>query len=175
LCNGESFEFLVYDSGTKSSGIVSGVLDLSEVPEMFLPSLKSSKLYFFYYTSQFRILGLPKLTIRIAIVAERIFDYFLMAYTNALRAFGDRSLKKASQSKHKRQSTDGWIDALAKAECARYICREGATLARGLKYTEAEEYAAKGIRELKERLVVTAFNRGLVTDSYLAWQKYHGQ
>jgi hypothetical protein len=90
------------------------------------------------------------------LAAEHIFDYFLMAYTNALRAFGNRSQKKTSQSKHKQQSTEGWIDALAKVEHARFLCRKGAALARGLKYPEAEESAAMGVRELSERLVTTS-------------------
>ena len=46
LCDGEKFEFLVYDSGIKSvyaSGGVIGVLDVRNSPELFIPSLKRSK------------------------------------------------------------------------------------------------------------------------------------
>ena len=46
LCDGEKFEFLVYDSGVKSvysSQMVTGVLDLADSPELLAPSLKKSK------------------------------------------------------------------------------------------------------------------------------------
>ena len=46
LCDGERFEFLVYDSGIKSiyaSGRVTGVLDMRNNPELLVPSLKQSK------------------------------------------------------------------------------------------------------------------------------------
>ena len=50
LCDGERFEFLVYDSGIKSiyaSGRVTGVLDMRNNPELLVPSLKQSKLIIF--------------------------------------------------------------------------------------------------------------------------------
>jgi hypothetical protein len=46
LCDGEKFEFLVYDSGIKSiytSGQVMGVLDVRREPDLLIPSLKKSK------------------------------------------------------------------------------------------------------------------------------------
>jgi len=46
LCDGEKFEFLVYDSGVKSiysSDMVTGVLDLADHPNFLVPSLKRSK------------------------------------------------------------------------------------------------------------------------------------
>ena len=46
LCDGERFEFLVYDSGTQSiysSRMVTGVLDLEDKPDLLVPSLKQSK------------------------------------------------------------------------------------------------------------------------------------
>ena len=46
LCDGEKFEFLVYDSGVKSvysSDMVTGVLDLADRPKLLAPSLKMSK------------------------------------------------------------------------------------------------------------------------------------
>ncbi|KAI9760483.1 MAG: hypothetical protein M1840_002411 [Geoglossum simile] len=144
LCNGLSFEYLVYDSGTKSiysSGMVTGVLDLHGKPELFLPSLKET--------------------------TERIFDYFLMAYTNAIRAFGDQSQKTASQSKRKRQSTDSWMDALAGVEHAHYLCREGTTLARESKYFEAEEYAIKGISKLRESVAKVPKLPRVATEPYV--------
>ena len=46
LCNGEKFEFLVYDSVIKSvysSRMATGVLDLPDSPELLAPSLKRGK------------------------------------------------------------------------------------------------------------------------------------
>jgi hypothetical protein len=46
LCDGEKFEFLVYDSGVKSvyaSQMATGVLDLPDNPELLTPSLKRGK------------------------------------------------------------------------------------------------------------------------------------
>ena len=46
LCDGEKFEFLVYDSGIKSiyaSGRVAGVSDIRNEPELLIVSLKKSK------------------------------------------------------------------------------------------------------------------------------------
>ena len=46
LCDGEKFDFLVYDSGIKSiysSGMATGVSDIRNKPDLFLPSLKQSK------------------------------------------------------------------------------------------------------------------------------------
>ena len=46
LCDGENFEFLVYDSGIESiyaSERATGVLDLRNEPKRLIPSLKMSK------------------------------------------------------------------------------------------------------------------------------------
>ena len=46
LCDGEKFEFLVYDSVIKSvysSGMATGVMDFSNRPKFLAPSLKESK------------------------------------------------------------------------------------------------------------------------------------
>jgi hypothetical protein len=46
LCDGEKFEFLIYDSGIKSiysSGVATGVLDFRNEPDLLIPSLKRSK------------------------------------------------------------------------------------------------------------------------------------
>jgi len=46
LCDGEKFEFLVYDSGIKSiysSGMATGVSDIRNEPDLLVPSLKKSK------------------------------------------------------------------------------------------------------------------------------------
>ena len=86
---------------------------------------------------------------------EYIFDYFLMAYINGLRSFGHKSELKAARSRSKkRESTDRWMEALAKAERAHFLCREAAALAQRTMFEKAEENATRGINELKERLVV---------------------
>ena len=46
LCDGEKFEFLVYDSGIKYiyfSGMATGVSDIRNEPDLLLPLLKKSK------------------------------------------------------------------------------------------------------------------------------------
>jgi hypothetical protein len=85
-----------------------------------------------------------------------------MAFINGLRSFGHRSELNA-QSK-KRESTDEWRDALARAERAHWLCREAAKLALEGKIDEADECAARGIDELKERLVSTLLIGYLITD-----------
>jgi hypothetical protein len=82
-----------------------------------------------------------------------------MGYINGLRSFGHRSELVAKRSRtKKRESTDKWIDALARAERAHWLCRKAAELAREGKEEEAEECATRGINELKERLVSTQFS-----------------
>ena len=131
LCDGEKFEFLVYDSGSQSvysSGTAAVVIDQDTKPLLFLSSLKET--------------------------TEYIFDYFLMAYINGLRSFGHGSELKAAKSKtKKRKSTEKWMDALAKAEYAHLLCREAAELARQERFEEAEETATKGIAELEESVL----------------------
>jgi hypothetical protein len=46
LCDGWSFQFLVYDSGSKSvysSGTVTGLVDRANKPQLFALSIKESK------------------------------------------------------------------------------------------------------------------------------------
>jgi len=128
LCDGTLFDFLVYDTGCKSvfaSTMVTGLVDQSSEPDLFLSSLKRT--------------------------AEYIFDYFLMGYINGLRSFVNSSELAAAQSKSKkRKSTEIWLDALARAENAHLLCREAAELARGGMYEEAEDTAVRGITELNE-------------------------
>jgi len=79
-----------------------------------------------------------------------------MAYINGLRSFGHKSELPALRSKSKkRKSTGKWMDALARAEHAHWLCRKAAELGRENKYKEAEESAIRGINELKERSVST--------------------
>jgi hypothetical protein len=120
------------------------VIDAEGEPNFFVSSLKRSKV------------AKPLLfnTTNFLLATEYIFDYFLMAYINGLRSFGHKSMLTAAQSKSKkRKSTEKWMDALAKAEHAHLLCREAAALAHRGMVKEAEESAAAGISELKERLV----------------------
>jgi hypothetical protein len=79
-----------------------------------------------------------------------------MGYINGLRSFGHRSKLAAKRSRtKKRESTEKWVDALARAKRAHWLCRKAAELAHEGKVEEAEEYATRGIDELKERLVST--------------------
>jgi len=50
------------------------------------------------------------------------------------------------------------MDALARAERAHWLCRKAAELGSEGKVEEAEEYATRGIDELKERSVSTQFS-----------------
>jgi hypothetical protein len=81
-----------------------------------------------------------------------------MGYINGLRSFGHKSELAAKRSRtKKRESTEKWMDALARAERAHWLCRRAAELAREGRIREAEEYATRGIDELKERSVSTQF------------------
>ena len=80
-----------------------------------------------------------------------------MGYINGLRSFGHKSELAAQRTKN-RESTSKWMDALARAERAHWLCRKAAELAREGKGEEAEEYATRGIDELKERLVSPQFS-----------------
>jgi hypothetical protein len=131
LCDGERFEFMVYDSGSKhvySSGVVTGLVDRVGKPQLFALSIKET--------------------------TEYIFDYFLMAYINGLRSFGHKSNLAADRSKSKkRASTEKWMDALARAEQAHLLVRKAAVLANKGDVQEAEEHAARGVSELMESVV----------------------
>jgi hypothetical protein len=82
-----------------------------------------------------------------------------MAYINGLRSFGHKSrLAAARQKSKKRESTEKWEDALARAERALLLCREAARLGSEKNFEEAEESATRGINELKERLVPPLFS-----------------
>jgi hypothetical protein len=132
LCDGERFEFIVYDSGSKhvySSGIVTGLVDRVGKPQIFALSIKET--------------------------TEYLFDYFLMAYINGLRSFGHKSNLAANRSKSKkRASTEEWMNALARAEQAHLLVRKAAVLASKGDVQEAEKLAARGVGELMESVVV---------------------
>jgi len=83
-----------------------------------------------------------------------------MAYINGLRSFGRNSELAAKRTKsQKRESTDKWMDALATAERAHWLCRKAAKLASEGELREADECATRGISELKERSVSAQFSR----------------
>jgi hypothetical protein len=78
-----------------------------------------------------------------------------MGFINGLCSFGHQSELVAAWSiQKKRDSTERWVDALAKAEYAHGLCREAALLTQREMFEEAEECATRGINALKERLVV---------------------
>ena len=69
LCNEDRFEFLVYESSSKcvySSGIVAGLVDRTDLPHLFLLSIKSTK---------------------------KSSDYFIMDNVNSLGQWVDRIQK----------------------------------------------------------------------------------
>ena len=82
-----------------------------------------------------------------------------MGYINGLRSFGHKSELAAKRSRTKNgESTGKWMDALARAERAHWLCRKAAELGSEGKVEEAEEYATRGLDELKERSVSTQFS-----------------
>ncbi|OJD11012.1 hypothetical protein AJ78_08130 [Emergomyces pasteurianus Ep9510] len=128
LCDGYGFEFFVYDSADKSvysSGITAGIY-----PQM-------------HDAEDYMIASIKRIT-------EYLFDWFLIAYINGIRAFGDRSSKR-SQIK-KRLSTEKWQNSLALAEKAHWMLREGAVAAtpEQKKFGDAEQMAEIGVELLKQ-------------------------
>jgi len=82
-----------------------------------------------------------------------------MGYINGLRSFGHKSELAAKRSRTKKcESTSKWMDALARAERAHWLCRKAAELGHQGKGEEAEQYAIRGIDELKERSVSIRFS-----------------
>jgi hypothetical protein len=65
------------------------------------------------------------------------------------------SVIKSIYASEMSESTGKWMDALARAERAHWLCRKAAELAREGKIKEAEECATRGIDELKERSVLS--------------------
>ena len=120
LCDGEKFEYLVYDSVTKSvysSGVTMGVVDIGNKPEFLIPTLRDSKV----------VNRLPPFnTDSFLLATEYIFDYFLMGYINGLRSFGHKSELAAKRSRTKKRKSTGKMDALARAERAHSLCRKAA-------------------------------------------------
>ena len=75
-----------------------------------------------------------------------------MAYVNGIRSLGHRSLNRSRI--RCRLSTEKWTAALASAERAHWLLREGARAARDGQYDEAERMASDGVDQLKLRSVV---------------------
>jgi len=61
-----------------------------------------------------------------------------MAYINGLRSFGNNSALAAKQMKRKRESAGKWVDALAAAGRAHWLCRKAAELACKGKYESVD-------------------------------------
>src|SRR5436853_120071 len=97
-----------------------GVVDIGNKPEFLIPTLRDSKV----------VNPLPPFnTDSFLLATEYIFDYFLMGYINGLRSFGHRSelaAKRSRTKKRERESTGKWMDALARAERAHWLCRKAA-------------------------------------------------
>jgi hypothetical protein len=82
-----------------------------------------------------------------------------MGYINGLRSFSYKSELAAERSQIKKcEFIEKWMDALARAERTHWLCRKASELGSEGKVEEAEEYAVRGIDELKERSVFTQFS-----------------
>ncbi|KAL1965980.1 hypothetical protein VTN77DRAFT_4920 [Rasamsonia byssochlamydoides] len=142
LCDGNNFEYFVYDSGDKriyTSGRVTGIIsDEQQSTAEFLYSTKKT--------------------------TEYLFDWFIMAYINGIRALGDRS---SSRSKvKKRSSTEKWASALTRAENAHWLLREAAKAAQEGHFKESETMASNGVEQLKlsvSELLRQLYNTGFDT------------
>lgn len=88
------------------------------------------------------------------LATEYLFDWFIMAYINGIRAFGDRS-SRCSQVK-KSLSTERWQHSVALAEKAHWMLREGAVAAtpEQKRFEDAESMAERGVELLKQRFVI---------------------
>ncbi|KAL4878022.1 hypothetical protein BJY04DRAFT_196918 [Aspergillus karnatakaensis] len=128
LCDGEHFRFFVMDSAEKvifSSGGMAGVPIEPETKTRLLAAIKKT--------------------------TERLFDWFLMAYINGIRAFSHRS---TCQSRvRKRDSTDQWSTALSDAERALRLLREADSLADSREWRDAESTAAEGVLFLRKSVL----------------------
>ncbi|PGH12100.1 hypothetical protein AJ79_04499 [Helicocarpus griseus UAMH5409] len=130
LCDGNNFIFFVYDSVDRvvhTSGWVRGIMcdTLGDKTDLLL-SLKRT--------------------------SEYLFDFFIMAYVNALRAFEERSSQRSKLTNKKRLSTEKWEQSLPAAENARWVLREAAVFANNRKYLAAEELAERGVALLRKSL-----------------------
>lgn len=125
LCDGNNFEFLVYDSADKaiySSGRMTGIVadERGDHVDLLISTKKT---------------------------CEYLFDWFVMGYINSLQSFGHVSLKGSRVTK--RESTGQWESALAAANTAHWYLRGAAEAAKKAKLRDAEAMASHGVEQLK--------------------------
>ncbi|OXV06001.1 hypothetical protein Egran_06231 [Elaphomyces granulatus] len=121
LCDGDNFEFFVYDSVDRliySSGRIPGIIFKERGDKLDL------------------LISMKRTT-------EYLFDWFVMAYVNGIRSLGYRSRVRSGLSSEK------WTAAIASAEKAHCLLREAAQTARDGKFDEAERMASDGVDPLK--------------------------
>ncbi|KAN0073248.1 hypothetical protein V8E54_008468 [Elaphomyces granulatus] len=120
LCDGNNFEFFVYDSADKAVYSSDWRVGIVSEPQ----------------GSQLDLLLSTKKT------TEYLFDWFIMAYINGIRAFFQKSHDRSRvQSK--------WESALISAEKALALLREADKAAANGRFEESEEMASRGAEELK--------------------------
>ncbi|KAL2864582.1 uncharacterized protein BJX67DRAFT_360907 [Aspergillus lucknowensis] len=127
LCDGINLEFMVFDSSSKTvytSGWAFALMLECENEVDFIKSVKRT--------------------------AERLFDWFVMAYINGIRAFEHVSSRKSDLEGMPRKSTENWGDALAHAERAHWFLREGHNCLASQEWSKAEELARQGVELLKQ-------------------------
>ncbi|KAB8237930.1 uncharacterized protein BDW43DRAFT_150496 [Aspergillus alliaceus] len=132
LCDGNNFEFFVFDSSDKiihSSGRIIGIIVAERGDHADL--LASTKR-----------------------TCEYLFDWFIMGYINSLRSFGQQSSNRSRVKK--RVSTDQWESALTAADTAHWFLRGAAEAAENGKLEDAEIMASYGIEKLKCPLSVSS-------------------
>ncbi|KAN0070542.1 hypothetical protein V8E54_011411 [Elaphomyces granulatus] len=123
LCDGDNFEFFVYDSADRliySSGRIPGII-FNE---------RGDKLDLLISTKR---------------TTEYLFDWFVMAYVNGIRSLGHQSRVRSGLG----GSSEKWTAAIASAEKAHWLLREAAQTARDGKFDEAERMASDGVDQLK--------------------------
>ncbi|KAE8380167.1 hypothetical protein BDV26DRAFT_258102 [Aspergillus bertholletiae] len=130
LCDGNNFEFFVFDSSAKriySSRRVPGIIakELGDHSDLLL-SIKQT--------------------------CEYLFDWFIMGYINGLQSFGHRSLNRSRTKIW--ESTGQWESALANANTAHWYLREAAEAANERDFEHAENMASQGL----ERLIQSVSN-----------------
>jgi hypothetical protein len=85
-------------------------------------------------------------------VTEYLFDWFVMAYINGIRAFFQQSLDRSQVQK--RVSTEKWESALINAEKALALLREADKAAASGQFEESENMASRGVETLASRYMI---------------------
>ena len=129
LCDGNNFEFFVFDSSAKeiySSRRITGIIadELGDHADLLLSTKRT---------------------------CEYLFDWFVMGYINSLQSFGDQSLKRSNTKK--RESTSQWENALTNAHTAHWYLREAAEAAKKKRFNDAETMAGRGLEQLKQSVL----------------------